>query len=292
MSTFGTTVLAASRVPAVRRLVTASAARGVVDRFVAGETTDAALAASRELVAGGRMVTLDHLGEHVSDAGRAAANRDAYVTLLDGLGELAAAVEVSVKLSALGPRPLDHAADICAAAARAGTTVTVDMEDHTTVDATLETVAKLRAEWPWVGAVVQAALRRTEGDCRDLAGSRVRLVKGAYAEPASVAHRSRAEVTASFERCLDVLMAGAGHPMIGTHDPHLLARAQGYGREPATWEIQMLYGVRPDEQRSLADHHRVRVYVPYGADWYGYFTRRLAERPANLGFLLRALVRG
>lgn len=294
MSMFGTTVLAASRLPAVRRVVTASAARGLVDRFVAGESTDDALAACRDLVASGRLVTLDHLGEDVTDPARATANRDAYVTLLDRLGGgLAGAVEVSVKLSALGPRPLDHAVAICEAAARAGTTVTVDMEDHTTVDATLETVAKLRAEWPWVGAVVQSALRRTEGDCRDLAkeGSRVRLVKGAYAEPASVAFRTRAEVDAAYARCLDILLAGDGYPMVATHDPRLIERALSAGR--SDMEFQMLHGVRPEEQRRLAAAgHRVRVYVPYGADWYGYFARRLAERPANLGFLVRALVKG
>jgi proline dehydrogenase len=171
--------------------------------------------------------------------------------------------------------------------------VTVDMEDHTTVDTTLETVAKLRAEHPWVGAVVQAALRRTEGDCADLAreGSRVRLVKGAYAEPASVAYTAKAEVDASYERCLRILLAGPGHPMVATHDPRLIALAEGYGRDPATFEFQMLYGVRvPEQHRLAAAGHRMRVYVPYGADWYGYFARRLAERPANLGFLLRALL--
>ncbi|MFR9801099.1 proline dehydrogenase family protein [Pseudonocardia sp. RS010] len=298
---FSSSVLAVSRRPLVRRLVTgATAARRVVDRFVAGDTLDAALAATADLTADGLLVTLDHLGEHTTDAGRAVAIRDAYVAALDGLAArgLAARAEVSVKLSALGAAlpgtlALDNAAAICAAADRAGTTVTVDMEDHTTVDATLETVGKLRAEHPWVGAVVQAALRRTEADCADLAreGSRVRLVKGAYAEPASVAYPARVEVDASYERCLRLLMAGPGHPMVATHDPRLIALAEGIGRDPATFEFQMLYGVRvPEQHRLAAAGHRMRVYVPYGADWYGYFARRLAERPANLGFLLRALV--
>lgn len=302
---FSSTVLALSNRPLVRRLVTGSSAtRGLVDRFVAGDTLDEALTATAALVADGRLVTLDHLGEHTSDAAQATANRDAYVTLLDRLAEaallerldgLAASVEVSVKLSALGAAlpgtlALDNAAAICAAAARAGTTVTVDMEDHTTVDATLETVGKLRAEYPWVGAVLQSALRRTEADCRDLADSRVRLVKGAYAEPASVAYQAKAEVDDSYERCLSVLLAGAGYPMIGSHDPRMIALAED--RAPGTFEFQMLYGVRVDEQRRLAAAgHRMRVYTPYGADWYGYFARRLAERPANLGFLLRSLVR-
>jgi proline dehydrogenase len=297
---FSSSVLALSRRPLVRRLVTgAPAARRVVDRFVAGDTLDDALATTADLTAAGLLVTLDHLGEDTTDSARAAAIRDAYVAALDGLAAhgLADRAEVSVKLSALGAAlpgtlALDNAAAICAAAARAGTTVTVDMEDHTTVDATLETVAKLRAEHPWVGAVVQAALRRTETDCADLAreGSRVRLVKGAYAEPASVAFTAKAEVDASYERCLRILMAGPGHPMVATHDPRLIALAEGSGRDPATFELQMLYGIRVPEQRRLAGAgHRMRVYVPYGADWYGYFARRLAERPANLGFLLRAL---
>lgn len=298
---FSASVLAVSRRPAVRRLVTgAPTARRVVDRFVAGDTLDAALATTADLTAAGLLVTLDHLGEDTTDAARAAAIRDAYVAALDGLAAhgLADRAEVSVKLSALGAAlpgtlALDNAAAICAAADRAGTTVTVDMEDHTTVDTTLETVAKLRAEHPWVGAVVQAALRRTEGDCADLAreGSRVRLVKGAYAEPASVAYTAKAEVDESYERCLRVLMAGPGHPMVATHDPRLIAVAEGIGRAPETFEFQMLYGIRaPEQHRLAAAGHRMRVYVPYGGDWYGYFARRLAERPANLGFLLRALL--
>ncbi|WP_433507772.1 proline dehydrogenase family protein [Pseudonocardia halophobica] len=298
---FSTSVLAVSRRPLVRRLMTgAPAARRVVDRFVAGDTLDSALATTADLTAAGLLVTLDHLGEDTTDAARAAAIRDAYVAALDGLAAhgLADRAEVSVKLSALGAAlpgtlALDNAAAICAAADRAGTTVTVDMEDHTTVDTTLETVAKLRAEHPWVGAVVQAALRRTEGDCADLAreGSRVRLVKGAYAEPASVAYTAKAEVDASYDRCLRILMAGPGHPMVATHDPRLIALAEGSGRDPATFEFQMLYGVRvPEQHRLAAAGYRMRVYVPYGADWYGYFARRLAERPANLGFLLRALL--
>jgi proline dehydrogenase len=292
MSLFSSTVLTASRRPTVRRLVTGSpATRGLVDRFVAGETTEAALSAVRALTADGRLATLDHLGEDVTDPAQAAANVRAYLDLLAGLGGLPA--EVSVKLSALGPHPYDAAAEICGAAQRAGTTVTVDMEDSSTVDDTLAVVEKLRVDFPWVGAVLQSALHRTEADCRALAGTRVRLVKGAYAEPASVAHQHASEVTAAYERCLDVLMAGSGHPMIGTHDPRLIERALGYGRAADSYEFQMLYGVRVDEQRRLAAAgHRMRVYVPYGADWYGYFSRRLAERPANLGFLLRSLLKG
>ena len=144
--------------------------------------------------------------------------------------------------------------------------------------------------------MLQAALYRTEGDCRDLAtaGSRVRLVKGAYAEPASVAHPRKPDVDAAYRRCLDILLRGDGHPMIATHDMSLVAdactTAQQLGRARDSWELQMLYGIRTDEQRSLAAAGvDVRVYLPFGTDWYGYYIRRLAERPANLFFLLRNL---
>jgi proline dehydrogenase len=171
------------------------------------------------------------------------------------------------------------------------------MEDHTTTDSTLEVLRELRSDFPWVGAVLQAYLFRTEADCRDLAveGSRVRLCKGAYKEPASVAFSSRGEVDRSYVRCLSVLTAGAGYPMVATHDPRLVAIAGAlavrHRRTPADHEYQMLYGIRPDEQRRLAgEGETVRVYVPYGSQWYGYLMRRLAERPANVGFFLRSLL--
>ena len=171
------------------------------------------------------------------------------------------------------------------------------MEDHTTVDSTLEILATLRREHPWVGAVLQSGLRRTEGDAADLAreGSRVRLVKGAYAEPAAVAYTAKAEVDEAYLRCLKILMAGPGYPMVGTHDPRMIeaagALAVEHGRKADDHEYQMLYGIRTGEQdRIAASGDRMRVYLPYGADWYGYFTRRLAERPANLAFFLRSLI--
>jgi proline dehydrogenase len=286
-----------------RRFERSSLTARVVRRFVAGTGTDDAIAVTGELVGRGLDVSLDHLGEDTTDADRAKAATAAYVELLERLTEtgLAPRAEVSVKLSALGQTldpsmALDHAREICAAAAAAATTVTVDMEDHTTTDATLEAVRDLRADFPWVGAVLQSYLRRTEADCRDLAtsGSRIRLCKGAYDEPDTVAFTRRADVDSSYRRCMQVLMEGDGYPMIATHDPALIAVASSLVRSASrasdSYEFQMLYGVRPDEQERLVESGcAVRVYVPYGDDWYGYLVRRLAERPANVGFFLRAM---
>jgi proline dehydrogenase len=296
--------LAAARSSRLERLVDAApVSRGVVRRFVAGATTDDALRVTRELADDGLAVSLDHLGEDTLTAEQAATVRDEYVALLGRLrtADLTPAAEVSVKLSALGQKVDDrlayeHARVICSAAAEAGTTVTLDAEDHTTTDSTLEILAELRKDFPTTGAVLQAYLRRTEADCRELstAGSRVRLCKGAYAEPESVAFQSALDVDKSYVRCLNILMSGDGYPMVATHDPRLVAiaedRARWFDRSTDEYEFQMLYGVRPDEQARLAaDGQTVRVYVPYGDRWYGYLMRRLAERPANLGFFARAL---
>jgi len=290
-------------------VVRAPVSRAVVARYVAGETVAEAVDTTAELRTTNRLATIDYLGEDTAHLRGAEATRDTYLALLEALGEadLAAygAAEVSVKLSAVGqalPRDgdaicLDHVRAICEAAARVGTTVTLDMEDHTTTDRTLETLRALRADFPWVGAVLQSYLRRTEADCRDLAteGSRVRLCKGAYKEPASVAFQDRDDVDLSYVRCLKVLMAGDGYPMVASHDPRLVEIAQAlaghHGRAPDTYEFQMLLGIRPSEQTRIADRgHQLRVYVPFGEDWYGYLVRRMAERPANVEFFLRSLV--
>jgi proline dehydrogenase len=282
-----TLLLGASRRPELRRLVTGTpATRRVVDRFVAGEDLDDVLSVVRRLTAEGLAVNL---------------------ALLDGLAplRLGRAAEVSVKLSAFGQAlpgggtdlALELVRPVAEAASAIGTTVTLDMEESTTVDSTLAVLAELRRDHPGTGAVLQAALHRTEDDAAALAvpGSRVRLVKGAYDEPPSVAYQGRAEVDAAYARCLGVLMRGPGYPMVGSHDPRMVDLAQRlaaeYGRTPDSWEVQMLHGIRTDEQRRLiAEGLCVRTYVPYGADWYGYFMRRLAERPANLRFFLRSLV--
>ena len=293
----------------VRDLVErAPVSRDVVKRFVAGDSTADAVHAAAELDLTGRRSTIDHLGEDTRDLAQAQATCDAYLSLLSGLEAAGLTqggkAEVSLKLSAVGQAlpgdgakiALDHAREICQGAANAGTTVTLDMEDHTTTDSTLETLRELRQDFPSVGAVLQAYLRRTEADCRDLAheGSRVRLCKGAYKEPESVAFQGRAEVDRSFVRCLKVLMAGQGYPMVASHDPRLVeiagALAHKQDRAADTFEYQMLYGIRPDEQKRIADRgDQMRVYLPYGQDWYGYLMRRMAERPASTMFFLRAL---
>ena len=306
-------LLLLSRSDAVKRMVsTMPVSAGIVRSYVAGETTDAAVAASAGLVDDRLLVTLDFLGEDTLDAEQADATVQAYLDLLQHLSErgLTRSAEVSVKLSAIGQFlpdaggsggghkiALENARTICRAARNAGTTVTLDMEDHTTTDSTLAILRELRKDFPETGAVLQAMLHRTEADCRTLAheGSRVRLCKGAYLEPEHVAFQDRIDVDRSFVRCLKVLLAGEGYPMIATHDPRMIEIASSlagrYGREPGSYEFQMLYGTRPEEQRRLAAKgERVRVYVPYGNEWYGYLMRRLAERPQNLSFFLRSLI--
>jgi proline dehydrogenase len=297
-------ILAAARSPRVERLVeTAPISRDVVQRFVAGTSEDDAIRVTGELVGDGLDVSIDNLGEDTVTPEQAEAIRDEYIRLLAALAAagLTPAAEVSVKLSALGQRFDEklaelHARAICAAAIQAGTTVTLDMEDHTTTDSTLEILGRLREDYPTTGAVLQAYLRRTEGDCRELAGpgSRVRLCKGAYREPETVAYQSRVDVDKSYVRCMNILMSGEGYPMVATHDPRLVAigedRAKWFDRSPDTFEFQMLYGIRPLEQTRLAAAgYTMRVYVPYGTEWYGYLMRRLAERPANLNLFLKAL---
>lgn len=291
----------AERVPATRR---------VVQRFVPGETTEEALDSVGVLRDSGRFVTIDYLGEDVTDADAADATVAAYLHLLDALGGRGDAsadpkpLEVSLKLSALGqalPRDgakiaLENAHTICARAREVGAWVTVDAEDHTTTDSTLSIVRDLRAEFDWLGTVLQAYLRRTRGDCAEFAasGARIRLCKGAYDEPSSVAFRDPDDVTDSYLTCLRILMGGRGYPMVASHDPEIIKRVPGLVRESARskddFEYQMLYGIRDAEQRRLVgEGNHVRVYVPFGTEWYGYFVRRLAERPANLTFFLRAL---
>ncbi|MFC7448572.1 proline dehydrogenase family protein [Rhodococcus daqingensis] len=307
-------ILAAARSATLKTAITkAPVTRSIVSRFIAGDTRAQALAVARAILDSGRMISIDYLGEDTTDAAQAQATVAEYLALLADLAEMPEAkapgqvrrLEVSVKLSALGlALPVDgpaiareNARTLCAAAERAGVWITVDAEDHTTTDATLSLVRDLRADHPWLGAVLQSYLRRAEADCRDLAGpgSRIRLCKGAYREPDSVAFQPKSEVDASYLRCLRVLMEGRGYPMVATHDPAIIAEAGSMaadsGRGRGDLEHQMLYGIRDGEQLRLAGRGaQMRVYLPYGSQWYGYFMRRLAERPANLGFFLRSFL--
>jgi proline dehydrogenase len=300
-------LLRLSRSHKIKNVVTnAPVTSGVVGRFIAGESSEDAVAVTRRLVAAGLLTTIDFLGEDTTDPAQADAVVVAYLDLLTKLREsrLSSSAEVSIKLSALGlhlrdgPQlALENAELICHAAQKADTAVTLDMEDHTTTDATLEILRSLRREYPETGAVLQAYLYRTEADCCDLAedGARVRLCKGAYAEPEELAFQDRREVDKSYVRCMKILMAGNGFPMLATHDPTLIEigfkLANDYGRGPKDFEFQMLYGIRPSEQLRLANlGHAVRIYTPYGTDWYGYLIRRLAERPSNLRFFARSLI--
>ena len=305
-------LLLLSRSELVKNLVsTMPVSAGIVRSYVPGETTEAVVEASAQEIDEGIRVTLDFLGEDTLDSDQADATVAAYLEVLDALSSrgLTRMAEVSVKLSAIGQAlpedvagggnkiALENARTICRAARNAGTTVTLDMEDHTTTDSTLAILRDLRKDFPETGAVLQAYLHRTEADCRALAyeGSRVRLCKGAYNEPEEVAFQADIDVDRSYVRCLKVLLAGQGYPMIATHDPRLVeiasTLASRYGRDQGSYEFQMLYGIRPDEQRRLVKAgERVRVYVPYGQEWYGYLMRRLAERPQNLSFFLRSLI--
>ncbi len=302
-------ILALSASDRVRNLTTATPmTRSVVDRFVAGESTATAVAAVAALRADGLQVSMDHLGENTTDTATADGAVAAYLELIGALGEagLAAGAELSVKLSAVGQAltgtdgsryALAGARKIAEAAYAVGARMTLDMEDHTTIDSTLDALDTIRQDHPDVGVAIQAMLLRTPKDLAGLtgAGSRVRLVKGAYDEPAAVAFSDSRQVDLAYVRALKVLMAGNGYPMVGSHDPRMIAiagkLAADNGRGPESYEHQMLYGIRPDEQKRLrAAGKTVRVYVPYGSDWYGYFTRRLAERPANLLFFLRSLL--
>jgi proline dehydrogenase len=308
-------MLAASRSDRLRHTVERSPiTHRVVRRFVPGETVAGAVDIVAVLRDSGRYVSIDYLGENVTDADDADATVRAYLQLLDALGRRGDTMrdgvrplEVSLKLSALGQAldrdgekiALDNARTICERAQQVGAWVTVDAEDHTTIDSTLSISGDLRVDFAWLGTVLQAYLRRTFGDCEELAavGARVRLCKGAYDEPVGVAYRDRDEVTDSYLRCLRVLMAGSGYPMVASHDPVVIEAVPGMVRESGRavddFEYQMLYGIRDDEQRRLAGFgNHVRVYVPFGTQWYGYFVRRLAERPANLKFFARALAGG
>ncbi|MFD0353858.1 proline dehydrogenase family protein [Streptomyces sp. NPDC127110] len=303
----GPAILAASRSDKMRRIVSAApVTKPVVNRFIPGETVDQVIPIVEELTRKGLEVTLDVVGEDITAVEQSYAARDAYLELIERLKELelGETVEMSVKLSMFGQAlegghelALANVRPVVEAAAAIGTTVTLDAEDHTTLDSMFAIHEELRRDFPQTGCVIQAYLFRTEADARRLAaaGSRVRIVKGAYKEPAEVAYQDKAEIDKAYVRIMKILMEGEGYPMIGSHDPRLIAIAQELGRQAGRkldeYEFQMLYGIRSEEHlRLAAEGHRMRVYTAYGTDWYGYFMRRLAEKPANLLFFLRSMI--
>jgi len=274
--------------------------RALSTRFVAGETLEDAVGAALELNGRGATVSLDHLGEHVTDRTQAEAARDDYLACLDAIGERGIDGNISVKLSQLG-MGLDNglaAASLDALAGRAatvGTTVSVDMEESEVTDVTLDIYCAAQERHGNLGLALQAYLHRTPADMNRVKalGGHIRLCKGAYAEPASIAFQTRDEVNDAFDRLSRVLMEDDGvKPAIASHDSDRLDfAAKLTGNRQAPFEYQMLYGVRTGlQERMLTAGDPLRIYVPYGIAWYPYLTRRMAERPANIMFFIRALL--
>jgi proline dehydrogenase len=274
-------------------------------RFVAGDTFDDAVAAVRELNAQEMMATLDALGENVSGEAEAEAARDQYLSMLDGIVSAGIKSTISLKLTMLG---LDIAEDVCRSnlrpvlerARELGTFVRIDMEGSNYTQRTLDMFYEHQAEFgDHVGIVLQSYLYRTDRDVKSAIEkqARVRLVKGAYAEPATVAYPRKSSVDAAYRRQMEALLDQGRHVAIATHDEAIIEAAKGYAMRMNVpndrFEFQMLYGVRHDLQEKLAaEGYSVRVYVPFGRQWYPYFMRRMAERPANLLFVLRNIARG
>jgi len=291
-------------------LTTSRLAWRAASRFVAGETLAETLEVARSLNAAGLSATLDHLGENVSTVAEAEAARSAYVEATDRIRAAGVHSGISLKLTALG---LDVSTDVAESLLRevaghaAGLTppvfVRIDMEGSAYTERTLEIFHRVHAGLPNVGAVIQSMLRRSDADVRRLvaAGAGVRLVKGAYLEPPAVAYAEKADVDAAFRRLAALLMspearARGVYAAIATHDEAILGWAKRHAAEeglgPDDFECQMLFGVRRDLQAAVvAEGYRMRVYVPYGRAWYPYFMRRLAERPENLAFVLRNVLR-
>jgi proline dehydrogenase len=277
--------------------------RGMARRFVAGETLDEAIAAARECNNAGMLASLDYLGENVSSTGDAQHSRDAYLEVFERIAQEKLNANVSCKLTQLG---LDLNIDFCQGlvlsivefAARYENFLRVDMESSLYTQRTIDVVKRVRSRNPGIGTVIQSYLYRSETDVTDLLayGCRIRLCKGAYKELPEVAFVSKADVDANYVRLIQMLLSSGFYHGIATHDPLMIAATIRYAAAKQIakddFEFQMLYGVRTDLQRRLVrDGYRVRIYIPYGQDWFPYFMRRLAERPANVGFLLRNFFR-
>jgi proline dehydrogenase len=293
-------VLAITRWRWVRWLFTRTRlGRRVALRFVAGETLDEAVEAARRSNDAGMTVSMDHLGEHVTDRRAAESARDDYLACLDRIAAEGLDANISIKLTQLGmglddelcARSLDA---LASRAAELSLTVTIDMEESAHTAVTLDLYEHAQKEHGNLGVALQAYLRRTPEDFHRVAplGGHIRLCKGAYDEPDELAFQGRREVDAAFDRLCEMLMGQSdAKPAIASHDERRVEAAIGFARDrEAPWEIQMLYGIRETLQRALvAGGHPLRVYIPYGDAWYPYLTRRIAERPANLWFFLRAL---
>ena len=282
---------------------TSSLAQRFAARFVPGSKLEQALAVCRELNAEAIAVTLDVLGESILSLEEAARARDVYLRTLSAIHESRVQGNVSLKLSQFG---IDLSTEMCRAnvsqlverAAALDGFVRVDMESSEYVDRTLDLVCDLHAKYPAVGTVIQAYLYRSKQDIEMLnaRGIRVRLCKGAYLEPASVAFPKKAQVDAYYVELMQLLLDQGAYPAIATHDEKMIAATKAYAASHNisrdAFEFQMLYGIRRDLQRQLAkEGFRVRVYVPFGEAWYPYYMRRLAERPANILFILRNLLK-
>jgi len=298
------TLIALSQNHAARRFVLSnSLARRTARRFVAGEDLDDALAAARALNEAGLKATLDFLGENVASREDAVRARDMYFGVFERIGREKLDANVSLKLTQLG---LDFGADFCLEqmlpivkhAESLGNFVRIDMEGSAYTERTIEMARSLRGQSPAVGTVIQAYLHRSEQDVRSLAaaGCRIRLCKGAYLEPPEIAFAEKKEVDANYVKLMQILLPSGVYHGIATHDPAMIAATRDFAEKQSIakdkFEFQMLYGIRPDLQRQLIrEGYGMRVYIPYGRDWFPYFMRRLAERPANLMFLARNLFR-
>lgn len=278
------------------------ASRRVARRFVAGETLDDAVEAAREVNRRLQLASLDLLGENVSDEAGARRAAEGYLAVFDRIAQERLDANVSLKLTQLG---LDLSEDLClellekivAHATSQGNFVRIDMEGSAYTQRTVEIAKRVRARYTGVGTVVQAYLYRTEKDVQDLlaAGCRLRLCKGAYQEPPEVAFPKKSDVDANYVKLMKMLLPSGIYHGIATHDPAMIEATKDFAREQNIkrdqFEFQMLYGIRADLQEKLVrDGFRVRVYIPYGVDWFPYFMRRLAERPANVAFFLRNLL--
>ncbi len=298
------TLIALSQNRTAKRFVLSnSLARRTARRFVAGEELDDALAAARASNEAGLKATLDFLGENVATRDDAVRASDMYLGVFDRIAREKLDANVSLKLTQLG---LDFASDFCLEqmlpivkhAESLGNFVRIDMEGSAYTQRTIEIARTLREQSPAVGTVIQAYLHRSEQDVRALAamGCRIRLCKGAYLEPPEIAFAEKKDVDANYVKLMQILLPSGVYHAIATHDPRMIAATREFAEKHSiakdSFEFQMLYGIRPDLQRQLIrDGYRMRVYIPYGRDWFPYFMRRLAERPANLMFMARNLFR-